>query len=160
YRKLTWMMVDAGAVCVGESTVYRVLSEADLLSRWKRSAPSDGEYRFRPNGPNQQWHTDGMYVWVAARYYFLVSFVDAYSRYVVHRRVSCLAPPPISAVELGRLQVRKTGCGCWSAYSRTASASDRCASQLPRAQARTAGVRPSNPSISCLTPSPNVSDGA
>lgn len=87
YRKLTWMMVDAGAVCVGESTVYRVLSEADLLSRWKRSAPSDGEYRFRPNGPNQQWHTDVMYVWVAARFYFLVSFVDAYSRYVVHHRL-------------------------------------------------------------------------
>ena len=32
YRKRTWMMVDAGAACVGESTVYRVLSEADLLS--------------------------------------------------------------------------------------------------------------------------------
>jgi putative transposase len=87
YRKLTWMMVDAGAACVGESTVYRVLSEADLLSRWKRSAPSGGEYRFRPNGPNQQWHTDVMYVWVAARFYFLVSFVDAYSRYVVHHRL-------------------------------------------------------------------------
>lgn len=87
YRKLTWMMVDAAAACVGESTVYRVLSEADLLSRWKRSAPSDGEYRFRPSGPNQQWHTDVMYVWVAARFYFLVSFVDAYSRYVVHHRL-------------------------------------------------------------------------
>src|SRR5690606_25598006 len=87
YRKLTWMMVDAGAVCVGESTVYRVLSEADLLSRWKRSAPSDGEYRFRPSGRNQQWYTDVMYVWVAARFYFLVSCVDAYSRYVVHHRL-------------------------------------------------------------------------
>ena len=31
-RKLTWMMIDAGLACVGESTVYRVLSEADLLS--------------------------------------------------------------------------------------------------------------------------------
>lgn len=60
YRKLTWMMVDAGKVCVGESTVYRVLSDADLLSRWKRSAASSV-----------------MYVWVAARFYFLVSFVDA-----------------------------------------------------------------------------------
>jgi hypothetical protein len=40
YRKLTWMLVDAGTVCVGESTVYRVLSDADLLSRWKRSGAS------------------------------------------------------------------------------------------------------------------------
>ena len=87
YRKLTWMMVDAGTACVGESTVYRVLSEADLLSRWKRSVASSGEYHFRPTAPNQQWHTDVMYVWVAARFYFLLSFVDAYSRYIVHHRL-------------------------------------------------------------------------
>jgi len=87
YRKLTWMMVDAQVVCVGESTVYRVLSEANLLSRWKRSERSSGEYHFRPSGPNQQWHTDVMYVWVAARFYFLLSFVDAFSRYVVHHRL-------------------------------------------------------------------------
>ena len=28
-----------------------------------------------------------MYVWVAARFYFLVSFVDAYSRYIVHHKL-------------------------------------------------------------------------
>src|SRR5258708_38564622 len=81
------MMVDAQVVCVGESTVYRVLSEANLLSRWKRSERSGGEYHFRPNAPNQQWHTDVMYVWVAPRFYFLLSFVDAFSRYVVHHRL-------------------------------------------------------------------------
>jgi putative transposase len=87
YRKLTWMMVDEGTACVGESTVYRVLSEADLLSRWKRSTASSGEYNFRPTGPNQQWNTDVMYVWVAARFYFLLSFIDAYSRYIVHHKL-------------------------------------------------------------------------
>jgi transposase InsO family protein len=87
YRKLTWMMVDAAVVCAGESSVYRVLSEADLLSRWKRSRASEGEYHFRPTGPNQQWHTDVMYVWIAARFYFLLSFIDAYSRYVVHHKL-------------------------------------------------------------------------
>ncbi|MCZ2157434.1 MAG: integrase core domain-containing protein [Bryobacterales bacterium] len=87
YRKLTWMMVDAGIACVGESTVYRVLNEADLLSRWKRSERSSGEYHFRPNAPNQQWHTDVMYVWVASRFYFLLSFVDAFSRYIVHHKL-------------------------------------------------------------------------
>jgi putative transposase len=87
YRKLTWMMVDAAVACVGESTVYRVLSEADLLSRWKRSAASSGEYHFRPVAPNQQWHTDVLYVWIAARFYFLLSFVDAYSRYIVHHKL-------------------------------------------------------------------------
>ncbi len=74
YRKLTWMMLDEGTACVGESTVYRVLSEADLLWRWKRSTDSSGDYNFRPTGPNQQWHTDVMYVWVAAKFFFLLSF--------------------------------------------------------------------------------------
>ena len=87
YRKLTWMMVDAHVACVGESTVYRTLSEVDLLSRWKRSERSSGEYHFRPNAPNQQWHTDVMYVWVAARFYFLLNFIDAYSRYSVHHKL-------------------------------------------------------------------------
>jgi putative transposase len=100
YRKLTWMMVDAEQVCVGESTVYRVLSDADLLSRWKRSAASSGEYDFRPVAPNQQWHTDVMYVWVAARFYFLVSFVDAYSRYVVHHKLLISLDGQSVAIEL------------------------------------------------------------
>jgi transposase InsO family protein len=100
YRKLTWMMVDAGTVCVGESTVYRILSDADLLSRWKRSTVSSGEYNFRPNGPNQQWHVDCMYVWVAARFYFLVSFVDAYSRYIVHHKLLMSLDGKSMAIEL------------------------------------------------------------
>lgn len=100
YRKLTWMMVDALVACVGESTVYRVLSDADLLSRWKRSVSSSGEYNFRPTAPNQQWHTDVMYVWVAARFYFLLSFVDAYSRYVVHHKLLMSLDGRSVAVEL------------------------------------------------------------
>lgn len=100
YRKLTWMMVDALVACVGESTVYRVLNDAGLLSRWKRSMASTGEYNFRPTAPNQQWHTDVMYVWVAARFYFLLSFVDAYSRYVVHHKLLMSLDGRSVAVEL------------------------------------------------------------
>ena len=100
YRKLTWMMVDALVACVGESTVYRVLNDAGLLSRWKRSMASTGEYNFRPTAPNQQWHTDVMYVWVAARFYFLLSFVDAYSRYVVHHKLLISLDGRSVAVEL------------------------------------------------------------
>jgi transposase InsO family protein len=100
YRKLTWMMVDADTACVGESTVYRILSEADLLSRWKRSTASSGEYHFRPNAANQQWHTDVMYVWIAARFYFLLSFIDAYSRYIVHHKLLINLDGQSVAIEL------------------------------------------------------------
>ena len=109
YRKLTWIMVDAGTACVGESTVYRILSEADLLSRWKRSTVSSGEYHFRPSGPNQQWHTDVMYVWVAARFYFLLSFVDAYSRYIVHHKLLISLDGKSVATELQAALDRNVG---------------------------------------------------
>lgn len=87
YRKLTWMMNDQHIVAVSETAVYRVLNDADALYRWKHSKPSDGEYRFKPSRPNEQWHTDVMYVWVAGCWYFLLSFVDAYSRYIVHHKL-------------------------------------------------------------------------
>jgi putative transposase len=94
------MMVDGQVACVAESTVYRVLSEADLLSRWKRSALSSGEYNFRASAPHQQWHTDVMYVWVAGRFYFLLSFVDAYSRYLVHHKLLLSLDGESVAIEL------------------------------------------------------------
>jgi putative transposase len=87
YRKLTWMMIDENVASVGESSVYRVLDAADLRSPWKRSIASDGTYNFRPDAPNDQWHTDVMYIWVANRFYFLLNFIDAYSRYSVHHKL-------------------------------------------------------------------------
>jgi putative transposase len=87
YRKLAWMMVDKAIAYVSESSVYRVLDAADLLHRWKRYESSSGEYRFKATGPNQQWHTDVMYAWVCGRHYFLLSFIDAFSRYVVHHKL-------------------------------------------------------------------------
>ena len=47
YRKLTYMMIDQDIVATSESAVYRVLREADLLRRWKRSARSSGVYSFK-----------------------------------------------------------------------------------------------------------------
>jgi putative transposase len=41
-----------------------------------------------------------MYVWVAARFYFLVSFVDAYSRYIVHHKLLMSLDGKSMAVEL------------------------------------------------------------
>ena len=39
---LTWMMVNAGVAGIGESTFYRVVSDADLWARWKQSVASAG----------------------------------------------------------------------------------------------------------------------
>lgn len=83
YRRLAWMLVDEDVAYLSPSSVYRILDDADLLSRWKRSR-SAGQRPAEPTGPNQRWHTDLMYLRVGDVWYFLVTVLDAYSRYVVH----------------------------------------------------------------------------
>jgi putative transposase len=83
YRRLAWMMVDEDVAYLSPSSVYRVLDHADQLYRWKRSA-SVGQRPEPPTRPNQRWHTDLMYLRVGDVWYFLVTVLDAYSRYVVH----------------------------------------------------------------------------
>jgi transposase InsO family protein len=83
YRRLAWQMVDEDVAYVSPSSVYRILNDADLLYRWKRSR-GVGEPPPRPVRPNERWHTDIMYLRVEGTWYFLVTVLDGYSRYVVH----------------------------------------------------------------------------
>jgi len=83
YRRLAWMMVDEDVAYLSPASVYRVLRHADLLYRWKRSRAA-GERPAEPTRPHERWHTDLMYLRVGDVWYFLVTVLDAYSRYVVH----------------------------------------------------------------------------
>jgi transposase InsO family protein len=83
YRRLAWQMVDADVAYLSPASVYRILDDADLLYRWKRSSPA-GTPPPRPTRPHERWHTDLMYLRLADSWYFLVTVLDAYSRYVVH----------------------------------------------------------------------------
>src|SRR5690606_26700140 len=83
YRRLAWQMIDEDVAYLSPSSVYRILNEADLLYRWKRSRRS-GEAPAPPERPHERWHTDLMYLRVGDTWYFLVTVLDAYSRYVVH----------------------------------------------------------------------------
>lgn len=88
YRRLTWMMVDEDVAHVSPTAVYETLKERDLLRRWPKSAPVVGSRPPIPTAPNQRWHLDVMYLWVVGRWYFLVTVLDAYSRFVVRWRLS------------------------------------------------------------------------
>lgn len=75
-------MVDAGVVAASPSAVYDVLKAAGRLYR---PAPDPGSGRKPPAAarPDQRWHVDVLYLWVLGRWYFLVTVIDAYSRYIV-----------------------------------------------------------------------------
>lgn len=84
YRRLAWMMVDEDVAYVSPSSVYRVLAERDLLTRYQRSEHSGRGYDFKPQAPHQQWHTDIMYVRIQSGWFFFVGVIDAFSRFLVH----------------------------------------------------------------------------
>jgi len=84
YRRLAWMMVDDDIAYLAPTTVYRILDRHDLLYRWKRPEPGLGRKVPVATYPDQVWHVDLMYLWVKGRWYFLVTVLDSYSRYVVH----------------------------------------------------------------------------
>jgi len=84
YRRLTFMMLDRDVVAVSPSSVYRVLSAADLLWRWNGKASKKGTGFVQPLKPHEHWHIDVSYVNLCGTFYYLCSILDGCSRYIVH----------------------------------------------------------------------------
>jgi transposase InsO family protein len=84
YRRLSFMMLDEDIVAVSPSSVYRVLSQAGRLDRWNREPSRKGTGFEQPTGPHQHWHSDVAYVNVGGTFYYLISVLDGYSRFLVH----------------------------------------------------------------------------
>lgn len=84
YRRLTFMMLDADAVCVSPSTTYRVLRGAGLLDRWNPKASKKGTGFVQPDAPHRHWHIDIAYLNIAGTFYYLCSILDGYSRCILH----------------------------------------------------------------------------
>ena len=84
YRRLCYMMIDADTVAVSPSSVYRVLKNAGLLSRWNHKASKKGDGFHQPVKPHEHWHIDISYVNICGTFYYLCSILDGFSRYIVH----------------------------------------------------------------------------
>ena len=87
HRELAWRMVDEDVAYLSPSTVYRLLRREELVCPWRRRQKrrrTDAEKAARPN---QRWATDLKYVAIGERNYYLISFLDEYSRYLVHHEL-------------------------------------------------------------------------
>lgn len=78
------MMLDADIVAVSPASVWRVLKEAGLLSRWKAKSSRKGTGFEQPLQPHQHWHIDVSYINLSGTFYYLCSVLDGYSRFLVH----------------------------------------------------------------------------
>jgi transposase InsO family protein len=78
------MMLDHDVVAVSPSSVYRVLSEAQLLRRWNTKPSKKGTGFVQPLAVHEHWHIDIAYVNLCGTFYYLCSILDGCSRYIVH----------------------------------------------------------------------------
>lgn len=84
YRRLTFMMLDQDVVAVSPSSVWRVLGQAGLLSKWKGKASKKGTGFEQPLQAHGHWHIDISYINISGTFYYLCSVLDGYSRFIVH----------------------------------------------------------------------------
>lgn len=85
YRRIAYMGIDENVFACSPSSVYRVLSKAGLLSKWKnKNRSSKGTGYKQPLCPHKEWHTDIKYINFKGTFLFLISITDGYSRYIVH----------------------------------------------------------------------------
>jgi putative transposase len=73
---------------VPASSVYSVLAQAGLSSRW--TPPPGGGHKQgfdQPEQPHEQWHTDIAYLNMLGTHYFFISLLDGYSRAIIHHEV-------------------------------------------------------------------------
>ena len=82
--RLTFMMLDADIVAVSPSSVWRVLSRAGLLRKWRGKTSLQGTGFQQPLKPHQHWHIDVSYINISGTFYYLCSVLDGYSRAIVH----------------------------------------------------------------------------
>jgi transposase InsO family protein len=84
YRRLTFMMLDAGVVAVSPSSVYRVLSAGGYLNKWNKGPSTKGHGFKGPKKPHEHWHIDISYLNIRGTFYYMCAILDGYSRYIVH----------------------------------------------------------------------------
>jgi len=84
YRRLTYMMLDENVVAVSPSSVYRVLDSYHLLRKWSCRESSKGDGFEQPTKVHEHWHVDVSYINIKGAFYYLLSILDGYSRFIVH----------------------------------------------------------------------------
>ena len=83
FREITYALIDEDLAYLSPSTVYRILKKHGLITEWKMPAWASTRPE-RAKRPDERWQTDIMYVKIAGRFFYLIIFIDEYSRYIVH----------------------------------------------------------------------------
>jgi transposase InsO family protein len=84
HRELVWKMIDEDVAYLSMSTVYRILLNEELMCRHRGRKKRYRDEIEKASRPDEIWATDLMYMTVGGNQYYLLNFIDEYSRYLVH----------------------------------------------------------------------------
>jgi putative transposase len=87
YRRLTFVMLDDDIVAVSPSFTYRVPKTTCRLDLKIVTPSKKGTGFIQPMKIQQEWHVDVIYINVGGTFYFLISVLDGFSRYIVYQEL-------------------------------------------------------------------------
>lgn len=109
HREMSYRMIDEDVAYMSPSSVYRILRENNLLNRRDRK---DKSHQWSPhdpvNAPDEVWQTDLLCILYRGRYYYCLSCIDVFSRFVVHQEL-CLSMTGHTIGEATRRAFQRTG---------------------------------------------------
>ena len=88
HREMAYRMIDENVAFMSPSSVYRILKEYNLIgTRLKRCYLDKWNPHEPATAPDQKWQTDLMVINFQGRDYYLLSYLDVYSRFSVFHKL-------------------------------------------------------------------------
>ena len=86
FREIAYTLIDEDLAYLSPSTVYSILKRHDLITPWNHPVWESTRPE-HAKSPDEKWQTDIMYVKIQGRFFYLIIFIDEYSRCIVHHNL-------------------------------------------------------------------------
>ena len=86
FREIAYTLIDEDLAYLSPGTVYNILKKNNLITRWKHPIWESTRPEHAMH-PDERWQTDIMYIRIIGRFFYLLIFIDEYSRYIVHHAI-------------------------------------------------------------------------
>lgn len=86
HRELAYRMIDHNIAYMSPTTVYRILKKHNLIynNNEKRKLSEYYNPHEKPDAPDKLWQSDITYIHFQGRTFFLLVFIDVFSRYITY----------------------------------------------------------------------------
>ena len=89
HRELAYQMIDRDIAFMSPSSVYRILKASGLIleNKTKKTVREHFNPHETPTQPDEFWQSDITYIPFKKRMYYLLIFIDIYSRYITYHKL-------------------------------------------------------------------------